>query len=598
MAEKHRVTFPPLRGGLNLAELDYAAVHDDESPQLKNLWWSGGVLRSRPGQVRLIEGTAPGVAAYGEAFHGWGFFHCGSAILCADLAAPKPEYRTIYTGLGEEGGDFFPYGECLYYKCPGYFVRIACTGEGEVPFSAGDLTDRAYVPTILLNADPASGAGDRYQSENRLTGKMRVRYAPGKDITAYRLPLQEVEEVAEVTVGGAAVDFTADLAAGLVTLAAAPGEEEEVTIVFRKDNPEALAAVMECRFGAVCGVETEVCMVLGGGERQKNAVYWNGNGSAGMEDAYFPLPCYNLCGDSGEAVTGFGRQYEQFIVLKEGSVGRLSAALETVEGRSVPALSYGEVNGLVGCDLPGTARLVENNLVFASSRQGVMMLLSASAAYENNLRCISRKVNPGLLALLARGERAAALDDDGRYWLSCGEEVYLWDYTISSAEDPSWFYFTGIAASGFLRFGTERFLLGRDGSLIALREVFSDFGRGIEKVCRFPARSFGSYDRLKDVTAVSIAVRHDVDSDITLEYETDWGTWRDGTPIRNYSYRLVPRNLARRCLGVGRFAHVEHRRPPAKAVRHFALGLYNDRPGEDLSVVSAAVEYRLRRKER
>lgn len=596
-----RMTFPPLTGGLDLARLDAGQMESRRSPEMKNLWWEDGMLRSRPGQVRLLEGVGQGRAAYEEDFHGWGFFHIGESLYCADLA--QPAYILLRTGLGTAAGTFFRYGEHLYYKTAGHFLRIRYTEEGSPPFAAGELAEEAYVPTILMNAHPATGAGDLYEQENRLTGKLRVLFTPDGETSCYRLPLTALAAVEAVTVNGAAADYTADLAAGTVTFAAAPeGEANSVAITFRRSNPAAYDAVMTCRAAAVCLAGTEVCMVLGGSAQQPNAVFWNGNGGGGMQDAYFPMACYNLCGDSAEAVTGFGRQYDQLMVLKSGSIGRLTPTLETLEGKTVLALTYEGVHSGIGCDLPRTIALVENNLVFCNARLGVQRLLSASAAYENNLQCISAPVHggadrSGLLAALAAGE-AVAFDDGRRCWFAADGKVFLWDYAISTAADPAWFLFTNIDAAAFLRWGENVFHLGRDGSLNAFRPTLSDFGAGIEKVYRFPALSLGGYRCMKDVTEVLLTLHCGADSDITLDYETDWGAYTDPITIRGYTHRLVPRNLALRCLGLRPFAHVVRRRPPAKDVRHFAMGLRNALPGQDLGIVGAEVAWRETRREK
>ena len=410
-----RMTFPPLTGGLDLARLDAGQMEPRRSPEMKNLWWEDGMLRSRPGQVRLLEGAGQGRAAYGEDFHGWGFFHIGEGLYCADLA--QPAYILLRSGLGTAAGTFFRYGEHLYYKTAGHFLRIRYVEEGSPPFAAAELAEEAYVPTILMNAHPATGAGDLYEQENRLTGKLRVLFTPDGETSCYRLPLTALAAVEEVSVNGAAAEHTADLAAGTVTFAAAPeGEANSVAITFRRSNPAAYDAVMTCRAAAVCLSGTEVCMVLGGSAAQPNAVFWNGNGGGGMQDTYFPMACYNLCGDSAEAVTGFGRQYDQLMVLKSGSIGRLTPTLETLEGKTVLALTYEGVHSGIGCDLPRTIALVENNLVFCNARLGVQRLLSASAAYENNLQCISAPVHggadrSGLLSALAAGETAQVTAD-------------------------------------------------------------------------------------------------------------------------------------------------------------------------------------------
>lgn len=597
-----RMTFPPLSGGLDLAALDFGGMPPRRSPKMQNLWWQDGYLRSRPGQVRLNESVGEGRAAFGEDFHGWGFFHAGTALLCADLGAKLPLYHTLMEDVGQVRGTFFRYGEALYYKTKGHFVRIVCEGEGV--FSARSLLDTAYVPTVLMNADPVSGAGDLYQQENRLTGRMRVCFTPDGVTKRYRLPVGELDAVESVTLNGESVTATADLGGGAVVFPEAPvGEANSLCITFRKENPEALHALMSCTFAAVYGSGTEVCMVLGGSAEAPSTVFWNGNDAYGMNDAYFPMACYNRCGDSAEAVTGFGRQYERMILLKEHSVGCLEGCVEEVEEKAVISLTYSEINTSLGCDLPWTVGLVENNLVFCHSRLGVQVLRSASAAYENNLKCVSTPIHggaarTGLLAALREEPCPVAFDDGRCYWLCAAGQVYLWDYSISTADDPSWFYFTNIRPAAFVRRGQEVFHLGCDGALVAFRDTLSDFGGAIEKVYRFPTQSLGSYHRRKDVTELHLALRPAADSDIVIDYETDFGTYRDPCTVRGYVYRLAPRNLGWRCLGLRPFAQVETRRPPARDVRHFAMELSNAAAGQDLGIVSAELRWRETRREK
>jgi hypothetical protein len=276
---------------------------------------------------------------------------------------------------------------------------------------------------------------------------------------------------------------------------------------------------------------------------------------------------------------------------------------ERLEEKAVISLTYSQINGSLGCDLPWTVALVENNLIFCHSRLGVQMLRSASAAYENNLMCLSERVHGsaarrGLLAELREEDCPVAFDDGKGYWLCAAGKVYLWDYSISAADDPSWFYFTDIRPAAFVQQGQELFHLERSGALVAFRDTLSDFGDAIEKVYRFPTQSLGSYHRRKDVTELYLALRPAADSDIVIDYETDFGTYRDPCVIRGYVYRLCPRNLAWRCLGLRPFAQVETRRPPARDVRHFAMELSNAAAGQDLGIISAELRWRETRREK
>lgn len=116
--------------------------------------------------------------------------------------------------------------------------------------------------------------------------------------------------------------------------------------------------------------------------------------------------------------------------------------------------------------------------------------------------------------------------------------------------------------------------------------------QAIEKVYQFPAIFFDTYERMKDVMKVLFQVRSDTDTEVQIQYKSDYGTRDDATQIQSYSWRLSPRNLAYRYLGVQRFAKVAVRRPGCRHIRHFSMRLWNNKPGQDLSLISAQIYFR------
>ena len=134
--------------------------------------------------------------------------------------------------------------------------------------------------------------------------------------------------------------------------------------------------------------------------------------------------------------------------------------------------------------------------------------------------------------------------------------------------------------------------LNRLGQVTRFDRVFSDYEQAIEKVYLFPAMFFDTYERLKDVTKVLLQVRSDTDTDVQIQYNTDYNTRYDASSVQSYGWRLSPRNLAYRYLGVQRFAKVAVRRPGCRHIRHFSMRLSNDVAGQDLAIISAQVYFR------
>lgn len=882
----YSVNFPELNGGLNLRDADYL-LKANESPCMQNMWWKDGMLQCRPGQEEIATAVDTGepersgttLAAYSETFYDHAFVHIGRVMYYFDPSTTPVVYHPMLTDLNPVRGTFFRYRDDLFYKNGaweetiiaggssttvqhhGGFYRIQYMPEDRLKFVMSRVEDEAYVPTTVLNADPATGSGDLYQPENRLTGRKRVVYkvatqtetksftgdgtttefirphsstdttemyvdavyvdsaltpagnytvshegearvtvtfktppADGARITIqytyraakYRLPsggtatfkgmikvtvagsqltqtfalwpliadsgqlpsgaedyltahvwlrklfkngvlteyvpqytvyisvgrelsaptikLKEVPSASDIfelyvdvddtyynahaelvsvdgvdysdqeaitilAVGGQTVyqlgkldngqypivevvwddpsglkitDFSYNRDTGVLTLVSAVAEghrliltpahrfttvnseyvrlspapkpddpaSSTVEITYNCDNPDAYSAVMDCKYAFSGGGKDSLCILLGGCPSQPNAVFWNSNDSVSMNPAYFPMSYYNLVGDTEDAVTGFGRQYSDLIVFKERSIHKLEYDTQTLDERELISFTAKPVNAKTGCDLPGTIQLIENNLVFCNTYTGVHILLSSSAAYENNVVSLSLKVNESrrneVSGLLSRvrteyKDYVCSFDDDHRYWLVYGGAAYLWDYEVSSYTDPSWFYFTGLGGNLFFSDPEHNtYLVGplptlpkpTIGGLARFKQgLYSDYGRPLYKYYQFAVQTLGSLTRQKDVVQVVFALPGDVPARVNLGYLTDLGARDDTTPLA-----VTPPTQITGINPLGPVIAV--RRPDCRHVRSFSMTLKDNTADKGLAIVSAQVLYKYTTPER
>ena len=598
---EYTVNFSSLGGGLNIRDLDYR-LKNDESPEMMNLMWRNGVLNGRDGQV-WVSDTEIGTAhtMYERLFHGNLFAHIDDKLYqmnpFEDIA-----WTEVLSGVPEIRGTFFQYDSRLYYKTKGAYVQIDYDSIAGT-FSAANVD--GYVPVIVINASPSNGSGTLYQPENRIQSKKLVKYNAEENVTLYRLPVSPVDAVTSVVVDGEKLtegtDYTVDLVSGAVTFTTAPPvtnpkTNNTVWITYAKANTDAYNSIMDCRYAATYGGTGALCVVFGGCEAQPNAYFWNGNNIA-MDASYFPFSQYQLAGSSDDMITGFGKQQSYLVIFKHSSVGRTIMKTETVDGRLTVDLPYVPINDKIGCDLPWTIQLIDNNLVWCNTEQGVHTLKDSSSAYENNIECISSKVNGSKekLALLndvRSGGVVASADDTRRYWLCVNGHVWLWDYENTEYRNPSWYYFTNIRGVAFASELDDLWHIDAGGRVTHFeRTAFADYGEGIHKRYRFATQFFGGYDRLKNVNSVIITLRSDTNSETELMYITDYEKRKDLTNLSTRVWRLVPRNLAQRSLSAIGFGAAFRRRPLCRRVRHFTMRLDNNGVGEDLDIVSAQVFY-------
>lgn len=598
--KEYVINLPKLDGGLNLWDLDYR-MKDNQSPEMKNVCWLDGALGCRDGQVWVSEALlGTGYACYAQLFCENAVMHIGGKLYVTDTVHPL--MVEIGTGIPENRGTFFRYGDALYYKNVGGYFKISYNVTDK-KFSVAPVVP--YSPVILINAVPASCAGDEYQPENRICAQKTVWYTTVSGVKVYKLPVSDIGSVDKVIVDGVTLEkttgYTEDLKTGTVTFVTEPTFHNPIVpntvkITFSKNNTDATESIMDCPYAEVFGGNQNVCVVVGGCKKQPNAYYWCGNHTA-MDPGYFPFSQYNFAGNTEEAITGFGKQQSMLVIFKERSIGRATFGTTTMlNGRVMLEMPYTAINSKCGCDLPWTIQLIENNLVFCNTSQGVHFIRDSSSAHENNIVCISKNVNggdrsDGLLSAVRTSKVVASCDDDKRYWIVTGGNAYVWDYVLSGDAEPSWFYYTNILGIAFFKTENGLFHMNADGKLTMFKRTYMDYGLPIEKVYRFATQNLGSYDRLKDVNSVLFSVRSDTDTKVAITYETDYEERADLSPIISFSWKMVPRNLAYRFLGIRKYATVARRKPGCRHIRHFSMRLTNNEAGNDLSIVSAQIFY-------
>jgi hypothetical protein len=163
---------------------------------------------------------------------------------------------------------------------------------------------------------------------------------------------------------------------------------------------------------------------------------------------------------------------------------------------------------------------------------------------------------------------------------------------VGKEESLSWFYFTNVKAVSWVKNLEDLYYGAANGKFAKLTELRNDFGEPIHKEFRFATQFFETYELLKDVYQVIFSVRSDTNTVINITYETDYESREDPTPIRVYSYRLSPRDLAFRILRVIKFATANVRKPGCRHVRHFSMTLTNDEFNSDMSLIGAQIFYK------
>lgn len=343
-----------------------------------------------------------------------------------------------------------------------------------------------YIPTVLINGGER-GSGTLYEGYNLLSGRFRCRFTTGEELSRFYLPQKELTasllypvEITYLDNHGNTVTFTVsanavntaysdgvrvgdttvyarvDYKNGLVDFWKSTdstadsnrwtppdaGVNNNLDIVAFKENKTAIEKICDMGFctwfGGTSSLAGGTRLFVAGHPQYPGLVCW----SDVNNPLYFPENNYAYVGNSGEAVTAFGKQSDMLVIFKQNSVyamtyaeGASYTAADLTDGKVVDVTAVAAVFPIqqlhpsIGCDRPDTLVLCQNRLVWATSDGQVHMLLSANAYSDRNIRELGRQVQRRLKTAMQNADTAMACAYEGRYLLLVGHEMFVLDYT-------------------------------------------------------------------------------------------------------------------------------------------------------------------------
>lgn len=607
----------PCFSGLNLNDLEYEQ-DANFSPKVLNMLYRNGTFGKRRGQKTLhdFESTIYNTVIFNEEV----FVHCGTKIY-KGLDNPVQ----IYDGIAEQKGLFINFNRMLYYICDKFYVYQKNPENNDV-WSWGVV--EPYIPDLVINRKPDGSESDLIESYNLIGKGFKNTFHGDTTSTIYVLTTKDLDNYdslqdesikPKVEINGeewtydptlaTTKTFKVDYTEGKITLSQAAGEGvNNVVITAYKTEQKYIDKIMAskyyCNFG---GNNNSRLFLAGGGE----SIYYY---SEVFDATYFPENNYASVGNGEEDITGFGQQYNVLIVYKPREMYSLTYYVQdsndTTQEEQVGkgAFQSQVVNARIGCDVPDSIQLINNELVWLSTTEGVCILTSTNILDERNVRPISRNINggyrkPGLLQE-ENLKNAISIDYDNKYWLSVNGKIYLWDYAISpyantgdldkDAKRLSWFLFDNFNVGKFVKYGLD--LIWQYGSKInTISQSYDDFGDPIQAIYQTPLFQFNAENYLKNVNNVFVQVRADTAAKIEMYYITEEEAegerepedivigskiWKDFHYF-SFMYKVI------------NFGNMFRRKCSLKKVQMAGILFKNNEFGRDMSISHLSFEYKL-----
>lgn len=580
-----------INGGVSYKYIE-SQLNDNQSPYMLNMNADDrGALTKRKGQkVHISYATGPVFAMY--EYKDKLIVHAGNKLYS--------DQSEIYT-LTPQKGVFFVFGDTLYYLNGAEYIQYDGVTAKEV---------EPYIPHLTIGRSP-SGGGELLEEFNLLgTGFIDSFNGDGtsKDFQLSLTGLDATEVVASID-GGITWDqvegddFTVNRVTGVVSFVTAPAElVDNVYIKAFKTVSGLKERVLGCKYFELYGGENDTRVFIAGNNDYPNWYWYSGI----YDPTYFPENSFNKIGSDSEKVTGFIKQYDTLVVFKERSIYAVNYQLEA-DGASFPTRP---LNSYVGCDMPHTIQLINNEPVFANTYKGVHILRSSQIRDERNVQLISSNINGAIYrpGLLDESEtdliQATSCDFDKKYWLCVNDKVWVWDYEqtpyMGQDEQLAWFPYDNMSANCFIEIERKLYYGSRiNGNVNTFQENYNDFGEPINGIWRSKLFNFNLPDFLKTISQIWVTTRANTYSEIKIKYFNDNGDMVDET--------VVPANQASSfdwdmwdwdnfTWGVARYAPTIKRKPKIKKVQYFQIEFSNNKLNENLSILSLIIQYSINRK--
>lgn len=300
-----------------------------------------------------------------------------------------------------------------------------------LPETAEDLKDK----TIKVTHTGPKGVAEH-----------RITFPLGDDGAAVESEYNEVDGL-KLCATGNTIFFTDPEHAGGVCLISDFEEpyrnniEVEIPYTFSLEERMKVFGATQCEWfgGGTEGIAGGTRLFLGGNtsEGNENLVVWSDLNNP----LYFPENNYFRVGENSSAVTGFGRQSDMLVILKENGSGvyytkyQQNSSIEAEDLINQSVVDYVgssvyfplvQINPNIGCSHPETIQLCRNRLVWLGNNGNVYTLVSESQYNERSVFCVSDMVARDLKHNIK--PNATACDWEGYYCLMCGNKLYLMDY--------------------------------------------------------------------------------------------------------------------------------------------------------------------------
>ena len=601
---------PLINGGVSY-KYEQSQIKDNQSPHMSDVCCDDrGALQKRPGQAEVYDTTLGEGAVHllyeYRKMNGTNItiIHHTTKLYTQSGTDQPVE---LLTGLADVKGVAFVFGDVFYYIDGTNLVQYNGT---TAAVSVG------YIPTISTARAPA-GTGTVNESLNFLSNSWKDSFNGDAATTTYVLSYTGLSATTVlVSVAGVAktegTHFTVDRTAGTVSFAGGTAPHgapatgvNNVIIQAEKAALNDATEIKACKYAAVFGGANDTRIFLTGNPAYPSNVYYSAIANA----LYYPVENWFMVGSDADFNAGMAVMYDQLILLKQHSIFR-------IEYVGTTALDFGSypLNSYVGCDMPYTIQLIDNNIVFCNTYSGVHIVTRTDVRTEKNVARISGNINgaPGRTGLLDETNAnlilSTSFDWDGKYILCVDNYAYVWDYTLTpftytgqmdaDEERLAWFPWSNINANCWLVRSGSCLYGDRDTGLLQAftPSTYTDNGVAINGYWRSRRFYFDLPEWLKTISEVYVRTSDAGRTSLTFTFYDRYGVVLSTKTVTSESFSWDTFTWDLFAYDVIGAPPTIRLKPKIKKTVYFQVEISNNINLHNMSILDMAVYYMLTKK--
>lgn len=383
-------------------------------------------------------------------------FPVGTTIVADSAATEKATvigYGSSFQDYPGMGNDFDPFSS----------TNVTSAGWVVLQEGADAFYSTAYVPTTYRFAVPSgvnADAGKEWEARNLLSPYFKMTFVGDGESTEYYLNETDLEAIVDVKVNGESVEYTSDIAKGMVTFTSPPKSSPEgsdnVVITAKKWwrgfdgglNGNA-ATSKDMILGCTIATVFDSRVFFAGNPNYPNHVFWCGLNSTGYVDpTYFGAINYQLDGVGNSPVTGMVAVADSLMVLKRDAENGANVYYHTPQETGVDLITkiYPSKQGLGSAGCLGACTSFLDDPVFVS-RLGLEAMGQLSVRYERAVEHRSHLID----SMLTKCDLSSAVMEEwgGYLFLLVDGKVFLADSRQKASHQSGhmqyeWYYLEDI----------------------------------------------------------------------------------------------------------------------------------------------------------